>query len=49
MTCVCADDTHCFIDTFVLEGASCLPEQAINYEQVRRDKDEPAGDDDEAG
>ncbi len=30
MTCICLENGNCVIEEFILEGASCLPEQAIN-------------------
>ncbi len=39
MTCVCEDYNHCYVEEFLLEGASCLPEQAINYKEVKEEHD----------
>nr|MDO8113439.1 hypothetical protein [Candidatus Sigynarchaeota archaeon] len=30
MTCICLENGKCVIEEFILEGSSCLPEQAIN-------------------
>ena len=30
MACICLENGKCVIEEFILEGASCLPEQAIN-------------------